>query len=88
MAQRIRGDWKLSLVWGKVYVSRRHPHPALRATFPLKGGRLSGGPVCRPYDIGETFRSFRRGRSQTGPRATARVAPTAENGPGSLVRKT
>ncbi len=32
-------------------VSRTHPHPSRlrRATFPLGGGRLAGGPVYRPY---------------------------------------
>ena len=63
------GTWKLSLVWAGVCMPRGHPHPALRATFPLGGGRLTGGPVCRPYEIWETLRPFRWGRFQTGQRA-------------------
>ena len=48
--------------------------------------RIGGRPsVPSPQNTG-TIRSFRRGRSQTGPRAHI-GPPTAENGPRSLVRK-
>ena len=42
-----------------------------------------GGPVCRPYKIRGTLRSFRRGRSQTGPRA-AKGRPYGGKRPGSV----
>ena len=42
-----------------------------------------GGPVCRPYKIRGTLRSFRRGRSQTGPRAHT-VRPYGGKRPGSV----
>ena len=48
--------------------------------------RIGGRPsVPSPQNTG-TIRSFRRGRSQTGPRA-AKGRPTAENRPGALVRQ-
>ena len=37
--------------------------------------RAPGGPVCRPYKIRGTLRSFRRGRSQTGPGAALGRSP-------------
>ena len=55
-----------------------------RARCPI--GPFSGGPVCRPYEIWETFRSFRRDRSQTGPRA-AKGRPYGGNGPVALARQ-
>ena len=45
--------------------------------------RAPGGPVCRPYKIRGTLRSFRRGRSQTGPRA-AKGRPYGGKRPGSV----
>ena len=48
--------------------------------------RIGGRPsVPSPQNTG-TIRSFRRGRSQTGPQA-AKGRPTAENRPGALVRQ-
>ena len=82
----LRGTWKLPLVWAGVCVPRGHPHPALRATFPLGGGRLTGGPVCRPYEIWETLRPFRWGRFQTGQRAHT-VRPYGGKRAGSLTRQ-
>ena len=38
---------------------------------------LSGGPVCRPYEIREAVGADDPG----GPRAAARAAPTEKNGP-------
>ena len=48
---------------GNIFLCRGFRRPFL--AFP-PGGRLSGGPVCRPYEI---LWPFCRGRSQTGPRA-------------------
>ena len=45
--------------------------------------RAPGGPVCRPYKIRGTLRSFRRGRSQTGPRA-AKGRPYGGKRPGGV----
>ena len=48
--------------------------------------RIGGRPSVPPLQNMGTIRSFRRGRSQTGPQA-AKGRPTAENRPGALVRQ-
>ena len=72
---RLLSGWGSSLAQGtggRVRAPAPTAYPKVRLIFcrarcPI--GPFSGGPVCRPYEIWETFRSFRRGRSQTGPRA-------------------
>ena len=49
---------------------------------------FSGGPVCRPYEMRESSGFAVGADDPGGPQATARVAPTAENGPVTLVRQT
>ena len=87
-----RRGWGSSLAQGtggraRAPVPTAYPKVRLifcRARCPI--GPFSGGPVCRPYEIWETFRSFRRGRSQTGPRA-AKGRPYGGNGPVALARQ-
>ena len=83
------GNWKLPLAWAGCTC---HEGTLIRlayrpATFPLGGGRLSGGSVCRPYEIWETLRPFRWGRFQTGQRAHT-VRPCGGKRAGSLAKKT
>ena len=65
---------------GNIFLCRGFRRPFL--AFP-PGGRLSGGPVCRPYEI---LWPFCRGQSQTGPRA-ADSRPYIGKRPRTLVRK-
>ena len=89
---RLLSGWGSSLAQGtggRVRAPAPTAYPKVRLIFcrarcPI--GPFSGGPVCRPYEIWETFRSFRRGRSQTGPRA-AKGRPYGGNGPVALARQ-
>ena len=57
------------------------PFPPDRGNRPLdKGSRppgmekaWAGGPVCRPYEIQRTLRSFRRGRTLAGPTGKEKI---------------
>ena len=76
----------------KSRLSREHPHPSgLRpAIFPLGGGRLAGGPVCRPYGMAWAARPGGRALRASWSTEDGRphgAAPTAEIGPGALVRQ-
>ena len=85
-----KGDFSRRGTTGRLRsrLSKRAPSSApFGGTFPLEGGRLTGGSGTRPYERTRAFRDIGRGRSQTGPRAAARAAPTDENGPGALARQ-
>ena len=58
----------------------------LRGLGSSAAQRIGGRPSVPPLQNTGTIRSFRRGRSQTGPQA-AKGRPTAENRPGALVRQ-